>query len=233
MESGSGTEGETTGFLTSVLLFPGAGVLGSGRATGVDTTSPPLPPFFPPVLVGTGGSEDETLPPLPPFFPPVLVETGRSEDKMVSFPSFPPLPVGEGTAGEVEETAGNETVELKTSEEETPLWGGTTEEETALASFPPSVTVIWGRHVRTFLTVVLVWRMNSHVDRVVEATALGDRAESLLMITGRIDGGNTVDTSWESLGNVGGQDTVFRNTIETLEEIEDLGVQGLRRVERC
>jgi len=192
---------------------------------GVDTTSPPLPPFFPPVLVGTGGSEDESLLPLPPFFPPVLVETGRSEDEMMSFPSFPPLPVGEG---EVEETAGNETVELKMSEEGTPLWeGGTMEEETALASFPPSVTVIWGRRVRTFLTVVLVWRM-THVDHIVEATALGDRAESLLMITGRVDGGNTVDTSWESLGNVGGQYTVLRNTIETLEEIEDLGVQGLR-----
>jgi len=75
--------------------------------------------------------------------------------------------------------------------------------------------------------------MNSHVDHVVEATALGDRTESLLMITGRVDRGNTVDTNWESLGNVGAQDTVFRNTIETLEEIEDLGVQGLRRVERC
>jgi len=75
--------------------------------------------------------------------------------------------------------------------------------------------------------------MNSHVDYVVEATALGDRTESLLMITGRVDGGDTVDTSWESFGNVSGQDTVFRNTIETLEEIEDLGAQGLRRVEGC
>jgi len=99
-------------------------VLDSGRATEVDTTSPPLPPFFPPVPVETGSSEDET----------------------VSSPPFPSLPVGEGTAGEVEETVDDETVELRTSEEETPLReGGTTEVETALASFPPSVTVIWGR----------------------------------------------------------------------------------------
>jgi len=75
--------------------------------------------------------------------------------------------------------------------------------------------------------------MNSHVDHVVEATTLGDRTESLLMVAGRVDGGNTVDTSWESLGNISGQDTVLCDSVETLEEIEDFGIQGLRRVERC
>jgi hypothetical protein len=100
---------------------------------------------------------DTTLPSLPPFFPPVLVETGSSEDETVSFPPFPPLPVGEGTAGEVEETVGDEAVDFRTSEAEIPLEeGGTTGEETALISFPPSVTVIWGRHVRNLLTVGLV-----------------------------------------------------------------------------
>ena len=87
------------------------------------------------MLVETGSSEDvdETSPPLPPFFPPVPVETGGAGDEMVSFPPFPPLSVEEGMAGEVEETGGNEAVELRTSEG-----------EVALVSFPPSVTVIWG-----------------------------------------------------------------------------------------
>ena len=75
--------------------------------------------------------------------------------------------------------------------------------------------------------------MNSHVDHVVEATALGDRTESLLMVAGRVDGGDTVDTSWESLGNISGQDTALCDIVETLEEIKDFGIQGLRRVERC
>ena len=89
------------------------------------------------MLVETGSSEDETT--LPPS-PPVLVETGREALDEV-FVTFPPLPVEEGTAGEIEETAGKEADELRTSEE-TPLEeGGTAEEETAS---PPSATVICG-----------------------------------------------------------------------------------------
>ena len=51
------------------------------------------------------------------------------------------------------------------------------------------------------------------------------------MVTGRVDGGETVDTSWETLGDVGSQNTVGRSSVETLEESEDLGVQGRRRLE--
>jgi len=47
------------------------------------------------------------------------------------------------------------------------------------------------------------------------------------MVTGGVDGGETVDASWETLGNVGSQNTVGRSTVETLEKSEDLGVQGL------
>ena len=116
-----------------------AGVEDSGRGTGVDTTSPPLPPFFPSVLVETGGSEDEGLESFPPFFPPVLVETGRPDDKTVL---FPPFPVEEGVGGEVEEPTTEDKTEeagLPTEEDETTLEeGGTTEEE----FFPPSATVI-------------------------------------------------------------------------------------------
>lgn len=114
----------------------------SGRGAGVDTTLPPLSPFFPFVLVETGGSEDEGLESFPPFFPPVLVETGSSDDETeVFFPPFPSLPVEEGAGGEVEESttedeideAGMPMEEDKTSLEE----GGTAE----VALFPPSVTV--------------------------------------------------------------------------------------------
>ena len=52
------------------------------------------------------------------------------------------------------------------------------------------------------------------------------------MVSCRVDGGDTVDTSWETLGNIGSQNTVVRSSIETLEEVEDLGVQGLGCVER-
>jgi hypothetical protein len=51
------------------------------------------------------------------------------------------------------------------------------------------------------------------------------------MVTGRVDGGDTVDTSWKTFGNIGGQNTVHRGSVETLEESKDFGVQGLRRVE--
>jgi len=52
------------------------------------------------------------------------------------------------------------------------------------------------------------------------------------MIAGRVDGKDTIDTRRKTLGNIGGQDTVLSNTVETLEEIEDLWIQGLGRVER-
>jgi hypothetical protein len=52
------------------------------------------------------------------------------------------------------------------------------------------------------------------------------------MVACRVDGGETVDTSWKTLGNVGSQNTVGRSSVETLEEGEDLGVQGLGGLER-
>ena len=52
------------------------------------------------------------------------------------------------------------------------------------------------------------------------------------MVTCRVDRGDAVDASWKTLGNIGGQNTVRRSTVETLEEIEDFGIQWLRRVER-
>ena len=52
------------------------------------------------------------------------------------------------------------------------------------------------------------------------------------MVTCRGDAGDTVDTSRKASRNVGSQDTVHGSSVETLEESEDLGVQGLRRVER-
>jgi len=52
------------------------------------------------------------------------------------------------------------------------------------------------------------------------------------MVACRVDGGETVDTGWKTLGDVGSQNTVGRSSIETLEESEDLGVQGIGRLER-
>ena len=53
------------------------------------------------------------------------------------------------------------------------------------------------------------------------------------MVARRVDGGDTVNTSWKAVGNISSQNTVLRCVIETLEEGEDLWVQGRRRVERC
>lgn len=52
------------------------------------------------------------------------------------------------------------------------------------------------------------------------------------MVACRVDRGETVDTSWKTLGNVGSQNTVGRSSVKTLEESEDLGVQGVGRLER-
>jgi len=52
------------------------------------------------------------------------------------------------------------------------------------------------------------------------------------MVAGGVDGGNTIDAFWEALGNIGTQNTVLCNTVEALEESEDLGVQRLIRIER-
>ena len=124
----------------------------TGRAVEVDTTSPPLPPFFPPVAVETGSGVDETT------GLTLLVEIGRSAAGEV-FGSFPPLPVGDGTAGEGEERPDDETVELRTVEEiservavglttevdRMPLEaGGMTEDEVPLTfDAPLSETVNW------------------------------------------------------------------------------------------
>jgi hypothetical protein len=95
------------GWELSGLPFFAGGVVGTGRvAEVVDTASPPLPPFFPPVPVETGSGVDET--------------TGLTLLEVFgSFPPFPPLPVGDGTAGEVEGRFGEGTVELRTLEEGT------------------------------------------------------------------------------------------------------------------
>lgn len=91
---------------------------------------------------------------------PVDVETGRVSDEVSGssppLPPFPPLPVGEGTAGEVDKLSGDETVELRTSEEETSEGvaagsttevdeisdeaGGTTEEEDGVELEPDALS---------------------------------------------------------------------------------------------
>ena len=141
---------------SSGLPFFTGGVVDTGRAVEDDTTSPPLPPFFPPAPVETGSGVDETTDLT------LLVELGRSAAGEVfgSFPPFPPLPVGDGTAGEVEERSGDDTVELRTLEEETSERvavgftaevdrmsleaGGMTEDEVPLTlEAPLSLTVNW------------------------------------------------------------------------------------------
>ena len=78
--------------------------------------------------MGTGSSvEDETT-----------VESGRATSVLGFFPPFPPLSVGEGMAGELEETFERVAVGLATSLEA----GGIVEDETELAACPLSVTVI-------------------------------------------------------------------------------------------
>jgi hypothetical protein len=52
------------------------------------------------------------------------------------------------------------------------------------------------------------------------------------MVTGSNDRRDTVDTSWKAAGNVDTQNSVVRDSVETLEESEDLGIQRLGRVER-
>lgn len=52
------------------------------------------------------------------------------------------------------------------------------------------------------------------------------------MITCRVDGRNAVDTGWETVGKISAQDTVVCDTVETLEESKNPGIQGLGRVER-
>ena len=120
VEFGSGTEDETALF---VLLPPLGGVVDVGR--GVDTTLPPLPPFFPPLVVATGGSVEVEL-------------TGGA----VSFwpcPPFPPLLAGEETAGGVEVTPGRVAVELTTELDEILLEAG----GVVPVLFPLPETVIW------------------------------------------------------------------------------------------
>ena len=140
---------------SSGLPFFAGGMVESGRAAEeVETTSPPLPPFFPPVPVGTGRGVDETT------GLTLLVVTGRSAAGEVfgSFPPFPPFPSFPVGDGEGEERPGDETVELRTLEEETPgrvavdltgtdetsvEAGGIAEVEVELTPAPPAVTVNW------------------------------------------------------------------------------------------
>jgi len=51
------------------------------------------------------------------------------------------------------------------------------------------------------------------------------------MVTGGVDGGDTIDTNRKTLCNIGGQNTIISGSVKALEEIEDPGVQGLRRGE--
>jgi hypothetical protein len=52
------------------------------------------------------------------------------------------------------------------------------------------------------------------------------------MVSSSVDRRNTVETSWKAVGDTCGQNTIVCDIVETLEESEDFGVQGLSRVER-
>jgi len=112
----------------------------TGRGEEVDTTSPPLPPFFPPVPVEAGSGVDETT------GSTLLVEIGRptAGEVLGSFPPFPPLPVGDG---EVEDRSGDETVAVGLTAEVDRMSleaGGMTEDEVPLTfDAPLSETVNW------------------------------------------------------------------------------------------
>jgi hypothetical protein len=109
----------------------------------VDTTSPPWLSLFPSVPVGTGkevagGAGGEVL----------LIESGRGALLFFPFSLLPPFE--EESGRDVEDTAGVETVELRTPEEtlvgrtveDVESTGGVEEDETPLAFCPPSATVI-------------------------------------------------------------------------------------------
>jgi len=135
----------------------------SGRGVEVDTTSFPLPPFFPPVPVETGRGVGATT------GLTLLVET-TVDEVFGSFPPFPTLSVGDGTAGEVEErTSERVAVGLTTEVDEMSLEaggiaevdemsldaggiaevdemaGGIAEDEVPLTAVPSTVTVNWRR----------------------------------------------------------------------------------------
>lgn len=62
---------------------------------------------------------------------------------------------------------------------------------------------------------------------------LSYRHDSRLMVSGGVDGRKLVDTSRQSVGNVGSQDPIDSGGIQALEERELLGVGRRRLSERC
>jgi hypothetical protein len=46
------------------------------------------------------------------------------------------------------------------------------------------------------------------------------------MVSGGVDGEETVGASWETGGNIGGEDTTCRSSVQTLEELELRGIWG-------
>lgn len=55
---------------------------------------------------------------------------------------------------------------------------------------------------------------------------LSNSDKSRLMVSSSVDGGHTVGTSGETTSNVGGENTVRRGVVKTLEELERGGVRS-------
>ena len=60
---------------------------------------------------------------------------------------------------------------------------------------------------------------------------LSDGDQDGLMVSSGVDRSETVEALRETVGNVGGQDTILGRIVQTLEESKDVGVRGGRLLE--
>lgn len=56
---------------------------------------------------------------------------------------------------------------------------------------------------------------------------LCDRNEHRLVVRSGVDGGKSIDASWQAVGDVRSQNATLSSTVESLEECKDSGVKGV------
>ncbi len=72
----------------------------------------------------------------------------------------------------------------------------------------------------------------TYVDHVIKRTVLSNSNKDRLMVSSAVDGRETVDTSRETIADIGAENTALGSIVKTLEERELGRVSRRRRVNR-
>lgn len=77
-----------------------------------------------------------------------------------------------------------------------------------------------------------VTQLNTYVDYVIECAVLGSAYEGGLMVRGSVNRGHAIGTNRQTASDVSREGTVNSRVIQSLEELENRGIERRGRIDR-